>query len=62
MRCKNVVSVGIGFKCGKPAIIVHVTKKLRRSELHESDIIASTVQGYPTDVIDLGGGIVPLGH
>lgn len=56
LRLGNVVAVGEGLKDGDgpPAIIVGVTKKLPLSQLADTDIVPTTVDGQPTDVMEVG--------
>lgn len=60
MRKANVIAVGIGFKTkgGKKsqqaAIIVSVKKKVPIAQLAAKDVIPSSIDGVPVDVIETG--------
>jgi len=54
MNRPNVVGVGIGEKAGKQVIKVFVTHKVPESALQREDIIPKTVEGFETDVDEIG--------
>lgn len=54
MRFRNVSGVGIGEKDGKRVIKVFVTHKVPESDLRPQDIIPKTLEGYETDVEEIG--------
>ena len=54
MRLSNVTGVGIGQKAGKAVIKVFVTHKVSESALRPQDIIPKTLEGYQTDVEEIG--------
>ncbi len=60
MRKANVVGVGIGFRTrggqrtDEVCIVVSVTKKLPTSELKRSDVLPTSIDGVPIDVIETG--------
>lgn len=55
MRIPNVSGVGIGEKEGKVVITVFVTRKLPESDLQPHEIIPRHLEGYETDVREVGG-------
>lgn len=54
MRLPNVTGVGIGEKAGKPVIKVFVTHKMPESALRSHEIVPKTLEGYKTDVEEIG--------
>lgn len=50
----NVNGVAIGEKAGKPAILVFVTHKVPESSLQPQEIIPKTLDGFETDVQEIG--------
>lgn len=50
----NVVAVGVGERNGKEVIKVLVEKKKPRSELNPEDVIPETIEGFETDVEEVG--------
>ncbi len=54
MRFRNVSGVGIGEKDGKRVIKVFVTHKIPESDLLPQDIVPKTLEGYETDVEEIG--------
>ena len=56
----NVVGVGVGNKyvagedTGTPCIVVMVSTKLPRAELEDADLVPSTLDDVPTDVVETG--------
>ncbi len=54
MRLPNVTGTGIGKKAGKNVIKVFVTQKLPESALQPDEIIPKTLEGYQTDVEEIG--------
>ncbi|NLJ76003.1 MAG: hypothetical protein GX325_01935 [Peptococcaceae bacterium] len=60
LRKKNVVGLGVGYKCRKneetqkPALIVYVEKKLPPRGILKRHMIPPQVEGLETDVIEIG--------
>lgn len=54
MRLPNVTGIGIGQKADKTVIKVFVTRKLPESRLRIDEIIPKTLDGYETDVEEIG--------
>lgn len=54
MRLPNIRGVGIGEKEGKPVIKVLVTHKVPESTLQAHDIVPKVLDGYETDVEEVG--------
>lgn len=54
MRLPNVTGVGIGEKAGKVVIKVLVTHKVPESALRSQEIVPKTLEGYETDVEEIG--------
>jgi hypothetical protein len=54
MRLPNVMGVGIGEKVGKTVIKVFVTHKVPESILRPHEIIPKLLEGYETDVEEVG--------
>lgn len=54
MRLPNVTGVGIGEKGGKAVIKVLVTHKIPESALRPEEIVPKTIEGYETDVEEVG--------
>lgn len=54
MRLPNVTGVGIGEKAEKAVIKVFVTHKVTESALRPQEIVPKTVEGYETDVEEIG--------
>ncbi len=54
MRMPNVTGVGIGEKAGTPVIKVFVTHKLPESDLQPDQVVPKTLDGYQTDVEEIG--------
>lgn len=54
MRLPNVTGVGIGEKAGKTVIKVFVTHKVPESVLRPQEIIPKSLEGYETDVEEIG--------
>jgi hypothetical protein len=54
MQLPNVTGVGIGEKSGKEVIKVFVTHKVPESLLHPREIIPRRLEGYETDVEEIG--------
>ena len=50
----NVVSVGIGEREGRPAIVVGVTERVPSAELAPEERIPDTLEGHEVDVHELG--------
>jgi hypothetical protein len=54
MRLPNVTGVGIGEKGGKAVIKVFVTHKVPESALRPQEIVPKSLEGYETDVEEIG--------
>ncbi|SFF18573.1 hypothetical protein [Nitrosomonas sp. Nm166] len=54
MQLPNVTGIGIGKKAGKDVIKVFVTRKLPESTLQSHEIIPKALDGYETDVEEIG--------
>ena len=54
MQLANVTGIGVGEKAGRPVIKVFVTQKLPEAELGQDQIVPRTLEGYPTDVEEIG--------
>jgi hypothetical protein len=54
MRLPNVTGVGIGQKAGKEVIVVFVTHKVPESALQPQEIVPKMLEGYETDVEEIG--------
>ena len=54
MKLPNVVGVGIGEKEGKEVIKVFVAHKVSESELRPQDVVPKTLEGWDTDVEEIG--------
>lgn len=54
MQLPNVTGIGIGKKSGKDIIKVFVTQKSPESALQPDEIIPKTLEGYQTDVEEIG--------
>ena len=60
MRCNNVTGVGIGYKevggeeTSTLCIRVYVINKFPESELEEKDVLPSSIEEIPVDVIESG--------
>ncbi len=54
MRLTNVTGIGIGEKEGRPVIKVFVSLKLPEAELSQDQIVPRTLEGYATDVEEIG--------
>jgi hypothetical protein len=54
MRLPNVNGVAIGEKGGKQVIKVFVTHKVPESALRADEVVPKTLEGYPTDVEEIG--------
>jgi hypothetical protein len=54
LRLPNVTGVGIGEKAGKVVIKVFVTHKVPESALRPQEIVPKTLEGYETDVEEIG--------
>ena len=54
LQLPNVVGVGIGQKEGNEVIKVFVTRKVPESVLQPQDIIPKALEGYATDVEEIG--------
>ena len=54
LQLPNVTGMGIGLKADKQVIKVFVTKKLPEHLLQPDEIIPKTLDGYQTDVEEIG--------
>lgn len=54
LRLPNVNGVAIGDKAGKPIIKVFVTHKVPESSLQPEEIVPKTLDGFETDVEEIG--------
>lgn len=60
MKHKNVVSIGTGIKkkgglpTGQKAVVVGVKKKLPLAQLAAEDIVPQSIDGKPSDVVEVG--------
>lgn len=54
MRLPNVTGVGIGERAGREVIKVFVTRKVPESALPAHGVIPKTLDGYQTDVEEIG--------
>ncbi len=54
MQLPNVSGVGIGEKSGKEVIKVFVSRKLPESSLGPLDVVPKILEGYETDVEEIG--------
>lgn len=54
LRLPNVNGVAIGEKAGKPVIKVFVTHKVPESLLQPQEIVPKTLNGFETDVEEIG--------
>lgn len=54
MALPNVTGVGIGQKAGKDVIMVFVTHKVTESELQPQEVVPKMLEGFETDVEELG--------
>ncbi len=54
MQLPNVRGIGIGKKAGKDVIKVFVTQKLPESTLQSHELIPKALDGYETDVEEIG--------
>ena len=54
LRLANVTGIGIGEENGQPVIKVFVSRKLPEGELARRQIVPKALDGYPTDVEEIG--------
>lgn len=54
LQLPNVTGMGIGLKADKQVIKVFVSKKLPEDFLKSDEIIPKTLDGYQTDVEEIG--------
>jgi len=54
MARANVTGVGIGERAGRPVIQVLVERKLPLEQLRPEDVIPSELDGWETDVVEVG--------
>jgi hypothetical protein len=54
LRLANVTGIGIGEENGRPVIKVFVSRKLPEGELAQGQIVPKALDGYPTDVEEIG--------
>jgi hypothetical protein len=50
----NVAGIGIGMKAGQAVIKVFVSRKQPESVLKPHEIVPKVLEGYPTDVEEIG--------
>jgi hypothetical protein len=54
MRLPNVTGIGLGRKDGKDVIKVFVTRKVPESALKPDEIVPKVLEGYETEVEEIG--------
>ena len=54
IQLPNVTGMGIGEKAGKAVIKVFVTHKVSRSALQAHEVVPKALDGYETDVEEIG--------
>jgi hypothetical protein len=54
MALPNVTGVGIGERAGRPVIQVLVERKLPLEQLRPGDVVPSELDGWGTDVVEVG--------
>jgi len=54
LRLENVTGIGIGEKNGRPVIKIFVSRKLPEGELAQGQVVPKVLDGYPTDVEEIG--------
>ena len=54
LQLPNVTGVGVGENVGKRVIKVFVTRKVAESSLRPTDVIPKQLEGYETDVEEIG--------
>lgn len=54
MRLPNVIGVGVGKETNKTVLKVFVTQKLPTSSLQPEEIVPKFLDGYETDVEEIG--------
>jgi hypothetical protein len=54
LRLPNVTGVGIGDREGRQVLKVFVSKKVPESDLKSNEIIPDVLDGYETDVEEIG--------
>ncbi|HEY4691509.1 MAG TPA: hypothetical protein VIK33_19525 [Anaerolineae bacterium] len=60
MRLPNVVGVGVGYRTrggvrsDEVSIVVSVKKKVPASQLKSGEVIPSSIEGVPVDVVETG--------
>jgi hypothetical protein len=60
LRKANVLSVGVGYRerrgklTDQVVLVVNVSRKLPRNQLHPEDIVPSTIEDVPVDVRETG--------
>lgn len=54
MRLPNVTGIGIGDREGSEILKVFVTQKVPESELKPEEIVPKVLNGYETDVEEIG--------
>ena len=60
LRKANVLSVGVGYRqrrgllTDEVVLVVSVSRKMRRDQLHSDDIIPGHIEGIPVDVQETG--------
>ena len=54
LQLPNVIGSGTGEKGGKPVIKIFVTHRVPESNLQPEDVAPKTLDGYQTDVEEIG--------
>jgi hypothetical protein len=54
LQLPNVTGVGIGEKAGKAVMKVFVTHKVPESALQPQEVVPKTLEGWETDVEEIG--------
>lgn len=54
MELPNVTGVGIGKRAGVPVIKVLVTRKVPKSALRPEEVVPDRLEGFETDVEEVG--------
>lgn len=54
LKLPNVTGVGIGQRGGATVIKVFVTRKVPAADLQPHEVVPTSLQGYPTDVEEIG--------
>lgn len=54
LRLANVTGIGVGEKNGRPVIKIFVSRKLPEGDLGPEQIVPKALDGYATDVEEIG--------